>query len=81
LAAVNEVDPSASSALRIVATPIEDSLARSSARQRIKERAARIWALVNARFTIDNPGDHMIFHISFDIPNSLTSSGGKHAPG
>jgi hypothetical protein len=60
LAAVRAVGPSANSALRIVATPTEDSFARSSARQRIRDRAARIWPLVRARFMVDNSEDHMI---------------------
>ena len=49
LAAVIEVSASDNSARRIVATLKELSRARSSALQRIRERAARIWALVNAR--------------------------------
>jgi len=40
LAAVRAVGPFANSAFRIVATLTEDSFARSSARQRIKDRAA-----------------------------------------
>jgi predicted phage-related endonuclease len=51
----------------MVATPTEDSFAKSSARQRIKDLAARIWALVRARFIVDRADDHMIYMISFDI--------------
>src|SRR6187397_1571073 len=47
-AAVMEVALSESSARRTVATPTAEFSARSSARQRRRARAARIWALVRA---------------------------------
>jgi predicted phage-related endonuclease len=71
LAAVSTVGPSANSALRMVATPTEDSFARSSARQRINDRAALIWALVKECFMVDSFEDHMIYDISSDIPSEI----------
>jgi hypothetical protein len=47
LAAVIDVLQDVSSARRIVVTPTEDAFARSSALQRMRARAARIWALVS----------------------------------
>src|SRR5262245_31938330 len=47
LAIVIDVSPSASSARLIVATPKAASRASSAALQRIRARAARIWALCN----------------------------------
>ena len=41
-AGINDVTPSVSSARRIVVTPTKENRARSSALQRIRERAARI---------------------------------------
>src|SRR6185436_4567879 len=45
LACVTGISPSTTSTRRIVATPTFDAFARSSALQRTKARAARIWAL------------------------------------
>jgi hypothetical protein len=65
-AAVSEVGPSASSALRIVAIPTDEARAKSSARHRKSERAARICALTKGIFTLDIHKYHMIFGISYD---------------
>jgi hypothetical protein len=46
LGAVIDVSPAASSARRIVVAPTDDAFARSAALQRMRARAARIWALV-----------------------------------
>jgi hypothetical protein len=46
LAAVIDVSSAVSSARRIVVTPTDDAFARSAALQRMRARAARIWALV-----------------------------------
>ena len=60
-AGINDVTPSVNSARRIVVTPTEDDRARSSALHRIRERAARICALVSgAGLDLSIPGD--IFH-------------------
>jgi hypothetical protein len=47
LAAVIDVSSAVSSARRIVVTPTDDAFARSAALQRMRARAARIWALVS----------------------------------
>jgi hypothetical protein len=62
-AAVRDVSPSESSALLMVATPTDEARARSSARQRMSERAARIWALRSERLVmLDEAVNHMIFY-------------------
>ena len=58
LAAVIDVSSAVSSARRIVVTPTDDAFARSAALQRIRARAARIWALVRGE------EDMLTYHFS-----------------
>lgn len=66
LATVIDVSLSISSARRIVATLSADCSARSSALQRIKARAALIWALVSGFELI------LTFKVSYAIKNSIS---------
>lgn len=66
---VADIGPSIASALRIVAIPSFENLARSSALQRSKARAARICAPVSnvpAPACILTTSNHLIFFISLD---------------
>jgi hypothetical protein len=58
LAAVIDVSSAVSSARRIVVTPTDDAFARSAALQRMRARAARIWALVRGE------EDMLTYHFS-----------------
>ena len=58
LAAVIDVSSAVNSARRIVVTPTDDAFARSAALQRMRARAARIWALVRGE------EDMLTYHFS-----------------
>ena len=66
-AAVMDVSPSVSSARRIVATLSDERPARSSALQRMSERAALIWALVRGWLILTCFSAYAIFHSISDI--------------
>jgi hypothetical protein len=86
LAAVIEVSSSVSSARRMVATLRSDRRARSSALQRRRDRAARIWALVSGLAILTRITAYAIIHIILDdvrhksrsVANSIFNRGGRH---
>jgi hypothetical protein len=72
LAAVIDVSSAVSSARRIVVTPTDDAFARSAALQRMRARAARIWALV--RGEEDMLTYHFLMHRLYHMEYSIRAA-------